>query len=295
MLHDLGWVCQWPLPSLVAICFGIGLQAKIAWTSCSSKDAHAVNQCCILCWLLGNLFWTWGELMWEEETPVGLLQEVEFMSDIDRAWYVPVMVAANCLMLPTCVVIVTFYLLRWVYAPCQSRPWHQEADAEAVEAADVAYACLPCLPVDVYYELFIVPWLLMDSTWALMNLLELWIQRKAVFVLIFSTVAGCTAVSLQCDSLRRQCCSGRHSWRDLAMIVAELVWVFGNIVWMVSDETLDKVNHVAVATIFCPATLVALMSACWPGWRSSPQADSPMDTPLRDQRCGAVVGSESLS
>eukprot|EP00403_Amphidinium_massartii_P012068 CAMPEP_0178426156 /NCGR_PEP_ID=MMETSP0689_2-20121128/29093_1 /TAXON_ID=160604 /ORGANISM="Amphidinium massartii, Strain CS-259" /LENGTH=267 /DNA_ID=CAMNT_0020047841 /DNA_START=44 /DNA_END=843 /DNA_ORIENTATION=- len=248
MLHDTGWVCRWPVLSLSSIILGICLQTSVAWANCRFFGPHAVNQCCILLWLLGNLLWTWGELMWDDDEPVGILGHISFLESLDHSWYLPVMVGANCLMLPTCIFILTFYMLRFVSRPCL---WSGNED-DGISPADLAYVLTPCLPLHVYYELFIVPWLLMDSSWGFMNLLDLRWKHQATPVLVFSVLAGVVAVSLQCDCLRRQFRGGQHSWRDITMVAAELAWVTGNIVWMVGDETLEEANQEAVVSFFCP-------------------------------------------
>mmetsp|Transcript_13 Transcript_13/g.27 ORF Transcript_13/g.27 Transcript_13/m.27 type:complete len:309 (-) Transcript_13:136-1062(-) len=286
ILHDTGWVSRWPLLALSALTLGIALQSTIAWVKHSACDAHSVNQWCILLWLLGNWLWTWAELMWDGDSPVGLLGRIDFLVSMTDEWYFPVMVAANCLMVPTCAFILTFYLLRFgIGLLCQHEPTPEEIDADA---GSMDYVLTPCLPLELYYEFFIVPWLVMDSSWGFMNLLDLRWEHQAQPVLVCSVIAGVACLLLQCDCLRRYWFAGRRCWRDVAMVVAELLWVAGNIVWMVCDETTDDVDPEKVVPMFAVGGFFALCATLAPSWNSGTRrrsiaapfcASSSQDTP----------------
>mmetsp|Transcript_40751 Transcript_40751/g.93797 ORF Transcript_40751/g.93797 Transcript_40751/m.93797 type:complete len:308 (-) Transcript_40751:72-995(-) len=276
ILHDTGWVSRWPLLALSALTAGIVLQSTVAWVKHSACDAHSVNQWCILFWLLGNWLWTWAELMWDGEKPVGLLGHLEFLEVMTEEWYFPVMVMASCLMVPTCTFILTFYLVRFAVTPCRHLLTPEEPDADA----GMDYVLTPCLPLELYYEFFIVPWLVMDSSWGFMNLLDLRWEHRAQPVLICSVIAGLACLLLQCDCLRRYWTAGLRCWRDVAMVVAELAWVGGNIVWMVDDETSDEVDPEKVVPLFAVGIIFALCAALAPSQQLVSARQHPISAPF---------------
>lgn len=222
MVHDLGWSLDMPSVGLPAIIAAFFLQAYVTKASLSVMGVHLVHQVSILVWFIGNALWTIADWIWGGERPAGFFSNLELINSLSRSWYVPIMVAADCLMIPAAVLLVAYHIHRVVVAKWQPIP--------------VAYAFVPCLPLHVYYELFIVPWIVMDSCWGVMNLRELLSGETASrrFV-ILSAAIGCMAIAIETDCLRRHCRDPFQRRRDVAMVLAELLWVSGNMLWMLGE------------------------------------------------------------
>merc|ERR1740122_623928 len=75
----------------------------------------------------------------------------------------------------------------------------------------------------------------MDTCWEYMNYRAVLGEPRRGPWLPLSAVAGTVALAMQGDSLRQSSRSGTCSRGDLALSLAELLWVLGNVVWMLED------------------------------------------------------------
>mmetsp|Transcript_66852 Transcript_66852/g.185135 ORF Transcript_66852/g.185135 Transcript_66852/m.185135 type:complete len:341 (-) Transcript_66852:122-1144(-) len=250
VLHDVGWVTMRPEVGIPALAVGFGLQTRILLHSCGEMGLDFANQMAIFCWLIGNNIWSMSEFIWEEPKPAGFLSAIDALAELDKRWYSSLMRVANVIMLAVCLSLLAVYSVRWVFLSCRRyrrRSPAREEELFHASSSDLLVTRegnnpneivtpLPCLPMRIYQELFIIPWLVMDTIWVHINYrstLEDAAMRGAW--LPIGAAAGTVAIALQTDSLRRNARSGLSDWTDLAVSLAELLWVLGNLVWMLED------------------------------------------------------------
>jgi len=107
------------------------------------------------------------------------------------------------------------------------------------EAEEEAHVCLKCMPVQLYQELFILPWIFMDTGWEFVNYRWIVTDQILLGIVAFSTTAGVVSVLMLADNVRRAL-RGARPRSEVAVLAAELLWVTGNIVWMLEDVLTDS-------------------------------------------------------
>lgn len=251
VLHDFGWVTKTPEIGIPALTFAFCVQVRITLASCARGGLSLANQTAILFWLVGSNVWTCCEFMWTDSRPAGFLAGFQTLVGLDRSWYAPLMEVACVDMLATCSSLVLMYIVRWCVLSL--RGWWREARVPLVSQTchNAEESCetpvlLRCIPLHVYSELFLLPWLIMDTSWEYINYRMTLGDRHMSGYFIFSVAAGIIALGLQIDSLRHSWSHGRClSCGDIVGSVAEFFWVLGNIVWMVEDVLTAEGNFVA--------------------------------------------------
>lgn len=241
MSMDFGWCARCPTFAIPNFLVALAMQLKLVASS-RGEGVGFVNQLSMLFWLAGNIIWGSAELLWDDARPAGWLADVPWLQG-SMQYYNPAMGVACLLMLPTMVLLLGFYMVRLA----------------RIRSCEEPHVCLPCLPLPVYEEIFIVPWIVMDSLWGLMDLLQLLRPDVKVHPLFaVSIAAGVLAIALQVDNLRRQACL--RAWRGAAMCLAELAWVGGNLMWLVFDY-----KDVVIEALFLfPAAAVLAVASVTP-------------------------------
>mmetsp|Transcript_129655 Transcript_129655/g.347724 ORF Transcript_129655/g.347724 Transcript_129655/m.347724 type:complete len:308 (-) Transcript_129655:81-1004(-) len=216
MLYDFGWCARWPTTAFLGGVLAMAMQLQLV-ASKRGEGVSFVNQLAMMVWLAGNLIWGSAELLWDDDPSAGWLADVRWLHGTSR-YYIPAMGAACLLMLPTMALLCGFYLVRWA----------------RVRSCEEPYVCLQCLPTSVYEEIFIVPWLVMDSLWGLMDLVQLLRPEVEIHPLFgVSIAAGLVSITVQVDCLRRQ--AQLCVWQHAGVCLAELLWVAGNLMWLIMD------------------------------------------------------------
>jgi len=243
LLHDVGWITMRPEVGLPALVIGFYLQTCILLRSCGEPGVELANEMAVLFWLVGNNIWTACEYIWEDSKPVGFLSGIKGLSHLERHWYTRLMRVANVIMLGVCVYLLMVYLVRWALFSCRRDAGNSTLEPLFVSVEGHAgddVGPLPCLPMRVYQEFFIVPWLVMDTGWEYINYRSTLGKHVSRPLLVMSTTAGALAIAVQCDSLRRTWRSGVGGPSEVSIGAAELLWVLGNIVWMLEDVLLES-------------------------------------------------------
>lgn len=238
IVHDVGWITQLPELGLPAMATAIILQIYIVAVSHAEGGLELATQWSVLVWFVGNVIWTCCEYVWDESKPVGFLADVDFVNRLDPKLRPGAMEVAVALMGGTTVWLFVCHLTRWATVTRSRAAVVVDPRMPLVEAQHDEenppehHAFLRCLPLSVYSGLFVLPWLVMDTSWALKNLQEIWGYDDDGTLLVVSASAGVVAILLQADCIRR---SFRFTRDKAALAAGELCWLTGNLVWMLQD------------------------------------------------------------
>jgi len=225
VLHDLGWILLKPSLALPACLFGIVILAVIfkAQFRTGSRFDKAVV-CTALGWLVGNLFWNFAEFVWEEDEPAGSLRKIKFFRELNRNsqdMYATFMWTAAAIMMLSLACFLIYCVVN-----C-GRLSDQSDDRRMV---------CRIMPEQIYLELTLIPWVIMDSGWTVAVLLQVQIGNDALDVnslLLISSIGGVVAILMEADCARRRWKAGDRS--DALLYIGELFWVLGNTIWMLED------------------------------------------------------------
>jgi ornithine decarboxylase len=251
LLHDLGWVTAIPEIGIPALMVGLSLLAYMTLAALRAKDPDLYCHASIFFWLVGNVLWTIAEYIWDHGHPVGFLAHIDFITSLDKKWYSVMMLTGLIVQILTCLGLIAFYaryLLRW-------RSYRNTVVARAASAqplvgvsavAELAYTAprvepfvaFPWLPLRMYYELFTLPWILMDTLWVYFDWVDITEGQSWVALIVLSGCFGAAAVALNSDSVRRLFASQQRSEALLAL--AEVIWIAGNVSWMLEDALTDS-------------------------------------------------------
>lgn len=115
------------------------------------------------------------------------------------------------------------------------------------------------LPLRMYYELFTLPWILMDTLWVYFDWVDITEGRQWVTLIVLSGCFGAVAVVLNLDTVRRLFAAQERSEALLAL--AEVFWVAGNVSWMLEDSLTDwQWMYILAIVLFASGPLVVLCS-----------------------------------
>lgn len=264
VMHDLGWVTMQPLIGLPALLAALLLQTRLLLLSicrcnrdmrggggnsyaCSGDMPH---EAAVLAWISGGCLWTCSEYVFDGVRPAGVLANISFLTGLDGAHLYPVfMGVAAAIMLLACVWLVCLYAARCTAAA--RRRWRLVAARVPLvgEAVDRdATESFRGLPKEVYEELFLVPWIVMDTAWECINYLATKGIATPIGFVLLSAAFGVVSIILQLDCLRLSACASRVDWGDVSVSSAEVLWVLGNIIWMLQDLLTEDGNFPAYCT-----------------------------------------------
>lgn len=269
--HDLFWITRTPSLGVPAVLACVGLQAGITVSRIQAGGFGLANEFAVLIWLLGGVTWTCSEFLWDGHAPAGFLKDSRALVGLDKAYYYPItMTLAVVLMAAGAVALVVIHLTRWalfvrqerkkaVQAEVLTRPLMQ-CDPPLTEASTEIPGPVRCLPLPIYAELFLLPWIFMDTSWALANVLDLWKIPQPAGLFWFTSFVGYAAIIIQADCIRRMWAAKQR--RDAIIGAAEWLWVAGNIVWltedMLTDDNCTPAKH-AAAGIFAFGVLLGCL------------------------------------
>lgn len=232
-IKDLGWALCIPHVYIPGAGVAILLAATLVvghmrW---GTKPAHTVHTIADLVWIVANVSWMMGEALYDDNPPA-LPWHFSPLVRPDKSNYDTAVMGCIILLFIGVLGLIGFYGTL-IMQRCCGNPDPNEA---------VVFGFIPS---DVYSRCFILPWMLKDLFWC-----------KNMF--IPSLTFGLLACSMLVDALRR-------SWAGFdrigALLICEIVWNIGNILWMVDEVALtDKVvmlRYVAAA-LFIVALLVSL-------------------------------------
>jgi len=279
LLHDLGWVTMRPEVCLPAMIVGVSAQTLIAVSSYTEGTSAFVNQVGLFVWLIGNVTWTAGELLWDNSTPAGFLAYVRPFMNLDPKWYPIVMAIAVGVQSLTCVGIFLFYSAQWLAVAMsgENNPVRRGKETVTGARATSAYVVFPYLPLTMYYEFFTFPWIFMDTFWAWTNLFDVvgYRQRTLPYLCI---VTGFAAVGIQVDCVRRRFMACDVS--EAALALAELLWVSGNLSWVLYDIVLhDHLMKDTTIALFATGPTMVILSL-WLANNTSHRHGTKADTPF---------------
>jgi len=210
------------------------------------------------------------------------------------------MMVTVVVMLATCVGLINFYLILWAKSACRKRKGslYLATAAEPLLDGDFRddgdeYVLVPCLKMHVYQEFFTLPWILMDTGWAVSNLMDTLKIKHHSAVLPFNIYAGIIAIAIEADCFRRRVSAREH--REAASCLAELLWVAGNLVWMSEDLitgdtcTIARAVALGLFVIGAVTTIGEMCAGAWEErgcWLSAPPA---IATPTQVEEPGQVA------
>lgn len=227
VLHDLGWILWNPVLALPVCAIGIAVVACIVVKQCrTGLDFDLAVTIAALGWLVGNVLWNASEFVFEEDVPAGFLAQMPSLANLDDTLYSTLMWIATILMIIALVWFLIYCLACFV---CLTR-----TPATGPSRPSDEHFAWGCVPLNIYLELSLIPWIIMDFGWCMANLIST--QQEDAnngMLLQTSAVAGLIAIALEVDCARRTWAAHRHY--DALLYVSELLWVLGNTVWMLED------------------------------------------------------------
>lgn len=235
-IKDFGWALCIPYVYIPGVSFAIliGTTLVVGHMRWGKKPAHTVHAVAELMWVVGNGVWMMGESLYDDSPPP-LPWQFSPLLRPDKAMYDTSLMACTLFLAIGAVGLMGFYGTL-IMQRCCGNPDSNEP------------VVFGFIPADVYSRCFILPWMLKDIFWC-----------KNMF--IPSLVCGALALSILADALRR-------SWggfdRIAALLICEMAWNFGNIIWMVDEvalsDTVVMLRYVA-AFLFAVAFICSLPHA----------------------------------
>jgi hypothetical protein len=183
--------------------------------------------------LVGNIFWTIAEYIWDNGSPVGFLGKIDFFTSLDKKWYSVMMLTGLIVQILTCLVLVIFYIryyLHWRWNQARAtHTRHGNSQPLVTSLPDQSgeqmtpFMMFRWLPLRMYYELFTLPWILMDTLWVYFDWVDITAGQQWVTLIVLSGCFGAAAIALNTDTVRRLFASQQKSEALLAL--AEVVWL----------------------------------------------------------------------
>jgi ornithine decarboxylase len=111
----------------------------------------------------------------------------------------------------------------------------------------------------MYYELFTLPWILMDTLWAYFNLTDVLSDSPSLVWIACSAFFGIAAILIEIDCVRRLVVD--RNGREACLNAAETLWVAGNVMWMLQDSlTHWRWMYVSAVWLFLIGTVFVFFS-----------------------------------
>lgn len=275
LVHDFSWITLRPEIGIPAMTIGLFGGTYLTVSSWRARSPDLYCHASLLFWLVGNVIWTMSEYIWDEGYPVGFLSEIDFFTALSPSLYPVMMYVALSVQTTTSVGLIGYYVTRWArwkrqraaYQSQTSEPLVPEGSrgflrywmcagmcsaslADGVSPAE-AYVLFPWLSLRMYYELFTLPWILMDTLWSYSNLQDALHGKPGPLCLTCSTLSGVAAIAIALDCVRRLLRSGQRS--EAGHALAEGFWVTGNVLWMLEDSV-TKWSWMFQTAVGCFAT-----------------------------------------
>eukprot|EP00927_Polykrikos_kofoidii_P008669 TRINITY_DN1360_c0_g1_i1.p1 TRINITY_DN1360_c0_g1~~TRINITY_DN1360_c0_g1_i1.p1 ORF type:complete len:834 (+),score=116.60 TRINITY_DN1360_c0_g1_i1:73-2502(+) len=317
LLHDLGWVSRHPLIGLPGCLVGLSLQLMVTRAVLKQRDLNTANELSMLLWLAGNCVWNFSEYLWDEATPAGFLANVDFLRTLSNKWYPPVLLLALIIQSMSVLFLLTCYIAFFAsrrkrrsasasqslfessenvvrstsaIQPIMSDEVSERGDGLVAQQTEPANVCWNTIPVRIYYELFCIPWIFMDSLWSFADYDIMGYNFCAPFIAWCCVCFGSIAVLLTMDCVRRQVRYGDRFQACLS--IAECCWVSGNLVWMADDLLLHWELHSLAVTSFACGIFVSVVVASLfrhsPATSEESQSSAACDGDVRAEEYAAL-------
>jgi len=249
---DLGWVALQPVVGLPATLAAIFLQTSVVFASLHGDRFDLMQNVTVLLWVLSNAVWMFSEFLWDEARPEGVLALVPGLQSLDKAAF-PIWLAVGGVLIWTAAIVpAIFYANHFTVQQLQRGSGH--TCFTTCSDGNTALG----MPLRIYRELFVLPWLISDACWMFCN-------RQSALGLspgLFGPVGvafGVAAIAISTDATLRYV--SMLQIRDAALCAAELLWVSGNVAWMAAD--LHGAETVAARACFGAMFAAGLSVALW--------------------------------
>eukprot|EP00929_Paragymnodinium_shiwhaense_P016343 TRINITY_DN124639_c0_g1_i1.p1 TRINITY_DN124639_c0_g1~~TRINITY_DN124639_c0_g1_i1.p1 ORF type:complete len:354 (+),score=71.88 TRINITY_DN124639_c0_g1_i1:115-1176(+) len=232
---DIGWVNLMPSVGLPAILGAVALQGSVVADSAGCGSFELVHNAVVFLWVLANAIWMMSEYIWDEDRPEGFLANMPGLSHLDRSMFPDILTISSVIMWATCFGLMLFYASAL-----------NNANASRSRQMSVGQKYPSAVPLPIYRDLFILPWLLSDSCWILCNRCMA-LGRDAGGLVTLGTVFGVISLVLLGDATRRYWLLAKHG--EVGHCTAEFLWVAGNVGWFVVDMRMEETAEIRYA--FC--------------------------------------------
>lgn len=244
-LMDIGWVSSAPSIALPTLVLALVFQAALCWRTarhCGFEMAHVLA---LLAWIIGNGFWMCGELIWDSSKPKGILSSLDFIARAHADLYPPSLCICAVILWTTAAgLLLSYVFLSGALTGGASLPpgddeegtpttRHKEQHMLGGALRETQPQHLHRVPLSVYSNLFMLPWLIMDAVWVVCNYNMLVNKSVTCILTLVGVVAGLVSLLLTFQSMAKFRQIGRQS--EAIQSGAEGLWVLGNMVWFLSD------------------------------------------------------------
>lgn len=225
---DISWVALLPVAGLSATVAAVALQTSVVLASVHGDHFDLMQNVTILLWILSNAPWMFSEFLWDEARPEGVLGYVPGLGSLDKAAFPDWLLFAGTVCWVAVAALSLFYVNHLVVPRLQQAPVALCFDTST--EGEIAFS----LPLRVYREFFVLPWLISDACWILCNR-NAALGSSAGWLGPVGVAFGFLAIVIASDATRRY--AAMLKTRDAALCMAELLWVTGNVAWMFADLT----------------------------------------------------------
>lgn len=251
---DAGWLTSTPSVGLFGMCVALACQTYCIFHP-HVRHAEFAIEVSLWLWILGNAFWMSSEYLWDGPQPEGFLAEISFLKDWSSSWYLPFMRLATVIMLLS--VVVNGIGLSMAFAG-------HSPEKTAPTLLDVPEYRVFGLPLAIYLNLYVTPWLLQDALWCLNNVLTLYSTAKPPYWGPIMLLLGSASLVVGVDCVRRMVRKGDRM--AITISGGELFLILGNLFWSFEDVQLYElhVKKVAKACALCCflAGMVVMSTSC---------------------------------
>lgn len=220
LLKDLGWVLVIPFICLPAATFAIIFSIYILYQSLrTDRRSSIVLLVAELVWLLGNIAWMLSEMLWDV-TPKHLPWSfAPLIQGGNEALYDRGVLFTLVLFSLGLVVILVAFVTVCVRQCCLS------------DAHQRSHYVFGLVSEEAYSRSFITFWIAKDMFWALED------YRMAL-------VMGVLALCIVIDSARRFTAKDPPDKYSAYLMLVEMLWILGNIIWMTAELPLKQKHPV---------------------------------------------------
>mmetsp|Transcript_37990 Transcript_37990/g.100481 ORF Transcript_37990/g.100481 Transcript_37990/m.100481 type:complete len:330 (+) Transcript_37990:156-1145(+) len=267
---DIGWVLTVPAVGVPFMLAALAAQVGMLCVMRRKGECIGAYDWALSFWIFGSSVWMFSEYLWDSGLHVAAFADrltgdaismwpsmrhgqdfhsldVAFQADIlqNQKLY-PAAMGMACLTLwITFATLIVFMMVEWVLRQRAGKPKEPRCE-------DTVFG----MPMDVYCDIWFLPWLLMEACWVLNNL-QMVLHMKVRPVFWFGVAGGLVALVLCADCVRRYVERRRHN--EAVLCSAHLAWSAGNLAWYVFDvERADGWETAQVA----PVALFVIALAC---------------------------------